>query len=224
MEKQKKVATQLGKIILVLLMLFSETNAPLIALAEEIRQETPIEEKENNTETNVETTAETNTAEETTVEAAADTSENVEDTGKQSEADAEAEAEKERVAALREDIANTIENDIPGIIAEMEANKGDNFANARSVRNYFESIVANQAARIAELKDPTEKDITTITADDLNDITVSELSEKNEVTAEDMNNAADDLINSLEALADSCKNDEKEDSADEIQEEDYPDN
>ena len=54
MEKQKKVATQLGKIILVLLMLFSETNAPLIALAEEIRQETPTEEKENNTKTNVE--------------------------------------------------------------------------------------------------------------------------------------------------------------------------
>ena len=75
-----------------------------------------------NTETNVETTVETNTAEETTVEAVADTSENVEDADKQSEADAEAEKEKERVAALREDIASIIENDIPGIIAEMEAN------------------------------------------------------------------------------------------------------
>ena len=75
-----------------------------------------------NTETNVETPAETNTTEETAVEAIVDVSENVEDTDKQSEADAEAEKEKERVAALREDIANTIENDIPGIIAEMEAN------------------------------------------------------------------------------------------------------
>ena len=75
-----------------------------------------------NTETNVETTAETNTAEETTVEATVDAPENVEDADKQSEVDAEAEKEKERVAALREDIAKTIENDIPGLIAEMEAN------------------------------------------------------------------------------------------------------
>ncbi len=75
-----------------------------------------------NTETNVETTTETNTAEETIVEATIDVPENVEDADKQSEADAEAEKEKERVAALREDIANTIENDIPGLIAEMEAN------------------------------------------------------------------------------------------------------
>ncbi|MBR1650799.1 MAG: hypothetical protein IJ691_06510 [Lachnospiraceae bacterium] len=75
-----------------------------------------------NTETNVETTVETNTAEETTVEAVADTSENVEDADKQSEADAEAEKEKERIETLREDIAGIIENDIPGLIAEMEAN------------------------------------------------------------------------------------------------------
>lgn len=75
-----------------------------------------------NTETNVETTAETNTVEETTVEAAVDALENVEDTNKQSDADAEAEAEKERIEALREDIAGIIENDIPGLISEMEAN------------------------------------------------------------------------------------------------------
>ncbi len=75
-----------------------------------------------NTETNVETTAETNTVEETTVETTADTSENVEDTSKQSETDAEAEKEKERIAALREDIAGIIKNDIPGLITEMESN------------------------------------------------------------------------------------------------------
>ena len=74
------------------------------------------------TETNVETSAETNVTEETTVEATVDAPEKVEDIDKQSEVDAEAEKEKERIAALREDIANTIENDIPGFIAEMEAN------------------------------------------------------------------------------------------------------
>lgn len=75
-----------------------------------------------NTEANVEVPTETNTVEETTVEATVDASENVEDTDKQSEVDAEAEKEKERIAALREDIAKTIENDIPSLIAEMEAN------------------------------------------------------------------------------------------------------
>ncbi len=110
------------------------------------------------------------------------------------------------------------------VIAEMEANKGSNFANARSVRNYFESIVANQAARVAEIKDPSEEDITTITADDLNDIEIKELSEKEKVTPEEMNSAADDLINSLEALADSCKKDEPEDGIEEKPEEAYPDN
>ena len=110
------------------------------------------------------------------------------------------------------------------VITEMEENKGDNFANARSVRNYFESIVANQAARIAELKDPSEEDITTITEEDLNDIVISELSEKEEVTAEDMDKAADDLISSLEALADSCKNETEEDGRKENTEEDGSEN
>ena len=54
MKKQKKITSQLGKLLLVLLMIFSQINAPIIALAEEIETQTPTEEKENTTEENKE--------------------------------------------------------------------------------------------------------------------------------------------------------------------------
>ena len=46
----------------------------------------------------------------------------------------------------------------------MEENKGENFANARDVRNLFEKIVTNQAKRLASLP---EGDIRIITASDI---------------------------------------------------------
>jgi SpoVK/Ycf46/Vps4 family AAA+-type ATPase len=46
----------------------------------------------------------------------------------------------------------------------MEENKGENFANARDVRNLFEKIVTNQAKRLASLP---EEDIRIITASDI---------------------------------------------------------
>ncbi|MCR5294700.1 MAG: AAA family ATPase [Lachnospiraceae bacterium] len=53
------------------------------------------------------------------------------------------------------------------IITAHEKNKGPNFANARDVRNLFEKIITNQATRIAELAEPTDEDLTTITEEDL---------------------------------------------------------
>ncbi len=52
-------------------------------------------------------------------------------------------------------------------LEELYEDRGDNFGNARDVRNLFEKIVANQANRVAGLQEPTDEDILTITADDL---------------------------------------------------------
>lgn len=45
-------------------------------------------------------------------------------------------------------------------IRDMEAHKGENFANARDVRNLFEKIVTNQATRLAALPDADIRQIT----------------------------------------------------------------
>ena len=57
MKKQKKLLTQLGKILLILLMLFSQINVPIVAMAEELEdttetKETPTSE-ENNTQEDI---------------------------------------------------------------------------------------------------------------------------------------------------------------------------
>ena len=52
-------------------------------------------------------------------------------------------------------------------ITVMEAEKGENFANARSVRNLFETIITNQATRVAGIENPTSDDIKLIKASDL---------------------------------------------------------
>lgn len=59
---------------------------------------------------------------------------------------------------------------IEKMIREREAHKGENFANARDVRNLFESIITNQATRVAEMKNPSENDITTIMTPDLKEL------------------------------------------------------
>ena len=55
-------------------------------------------------------------------------------------------------------------------IVRLEAAKGENFANAREVRNLFEKIITNQAARVADLENVDEETLTTLTIDDLKDL------------------------------------------------------
>ena len=54
-------------------------------------------------------------------------------------------------------------------IIRLEAEKGENFANAREVRNLFEKIITNQAARVSALEDVDEDMLSTITIEDLTD-------------------------------------------------------
>lgn len=50
-----------------------------------------------------------------------------------------------------------------------KAQMPENFANAREVRNLFESIITNQARRIAVLEHPTKEEMQQITLEDLRD-------------------------------------------------------
>ena len=54
-------------------------------------------------------------------------------------------------------------------IIRLEESKGENFANAREVRNLFEKIIANQAARVSALEEVDEETLSTITIEDLTD-------------------------------------------------------
>ena len=74
--------------------------------------------------------------------------------------------------------------EIEDMIREMEADKDENFANAREVRNLFEDIITNQATRVAGLTDPTEEDITTILPEDLKDSDEEDDEKEDEETEE----------------------------------------
>ena len=52
-------------------------------------------------------------------------------------------------------------------ITSMVENKGENFANAREVRNLFETIITNQASRVALIEHPTSEQIKLIDPEDL---------------------------------------------------------
>ena len=52
-------------------------------------------------------------------------------------------------------------------IEKMVREKGKNFANARDVRNYFESIITKQASRVANMANPTANDVSIITYADV---------------------------------------------------------
>ena len=54
-------------------------------------------------------------------------------------------------------------------IERLEAEKGENFANAREVRNLFERIITNQAARVSGIENVDEEGLTVITKEDLED-------------------------------------------------------
>ena len=59
---------------------------------------------------------------------------------------------------------------IEDIIKKREASKGENFANARDIRNMFETIITNHATRVSEMEDPSDNDLTTIMTADIRDI------------------------------------------------------
>ena len=73
---------------------------------------------------------------------------------------------------------------VEAVIREHEANKGENFANARDVRNLFETIITNQASRVAAMEDPTDEDLMTILPQDLEDYEDSSFEEPKEKTEE----------------------------------------
>ncbi|MCF0134201.1 MAG: AAA family ATPase [Blautia sp.] len=60
-----------------------------------------------------------------------------------------------------------MEKEVLQRICKMVEEKDENFANARSVRNLFESIVTNQASRIAEMENPTGEDLKQLKAEDI---------------------------------------------------------
>ncbi|MDL2274121.1 hypothetical protein LJC34_06240 [Oscillospiraceae bacterium OttesenSCG-928-G22] len=51
--------------------------------------------------------------------------------------------------------------------AELEAAKGENFGNAREVRNFFEKTISNQASRVVSLVKPSKQELELIKSSDL---------------------------------------------------------
>jgi lipoate-protein ligase A len=60
-----------------------------------------------------------------------------------------------------------IKHQIRALITAKKLENIDNFANAREVRNLFETIITNQARRVATLENPTNDDMMTILLEDL---------------------------------------------------------
>jgi SpoVK/Ycf46/Vps4 family AAA+-type ATPase len=53
------------------------------------------------------------------------------------------------------------------LIEEIYARRGDNFGNARDVRNLFENVVAVHADRVSAIDDPSREDLTSVSAEDI---------------------------------------------------------
>lgn len=86
-------------------------------------------------------------------------------------------------------------------IIKVEAAKGENFANAREVRNLFEKIITNQAARVSQLEDVDEEMLTTITIEDLADL---------EKIGEEEEDGSSRLLEMIETLENLSSGDEAE--------------
>ena len=95
------------------------------------------------------------------------------------------------------------EEKIYSMIEWMEANKGPNFANARSVRNLFESIITNKATRISGDDDLTEEELMMLLPEDADDILLpcDEKKKAEEITLKEVESARAELIDSLEQLS-----------------------
>ena len=92
-------------------------------------------------------------------------------------------------------------------IRGREAAKGENFANARDVRNLFEAIITNQASRIAAMEDPTDQDLMTILPEDLQDFEELEEEKKKNEEAESEEVRSEEAKNE-EADSEEGKNEE----------------
>ena len=99
-------------------------------------------------------------------------------------------------------------------IIKVEAAKGENFANAREVRNLFEKIITNQAARVSQLEDVDEEMLTTITIEDLEDL---------EEIGKEEEDGSNRLLEMIETLENLDKTDGAEDADDPSEEGAEPD-
>jgi len=94
-------------------------------------------------------------------------------------------------------------------IVKLEAAKGENFANAREVRNLFEKIITNQAARVADLENVDDDTLTRITIEDFRDL--DDLSEqgRDEMHPEEPWEEGGDVITRLTELLEESEKDEE---------------
>ncbi|MBQ7431081.1 hypothetical protein [Butyrivibrio sp.] len=56
------------------------------------------------------------------------------------------------------------------IFEKKYQNRSKNFANAREIRNFFETAMMNQADRLFEIKDPTNEQLSTLELADVEGI------------------------------------------------------
>ena len=64
-------------------------------------------------------------------------------------------------------LSKKAQSDAKKIFNEMYETRDDNFGNGRDVRNFFEDTVIRQSNRLAQMENPTKKDLITITPKDL---------------------------------------------------------
>ena len=64
-------------------------------------------------------------------------------------------------------LGKDVEESILRDFATMFCDPPQGFANGRTVRNYFETVISNQSSRLAESTEVTEQDLLTITMEDL---------------------------------------------------------
>src|SRR5207245_9023403 len=56
---------------------------------------------------------------------------------------------------------------IRACVRDCHETRADNFANARAVRNLFESVISNHANRVARITNPSQSTLITILAEDI---------------------------------------------------------
>lgn len=110
---------------------------------------------------------------------------------------------------LTEEADNAVREEI----IRMESEKGENFANAREVRNLFERIITNQAARVSELEDVDEETLSTITIEDLPDEFDEEIKAK-PASGNEKAGSTEELIDLLQEMVDDKNAAEEDDGSD----------
>ena len=87
-------------------------------------------------------------------------------------------------------LANGVEKPLLQFFTNMYNKRKKDFANGRTVRNYFEQVINNQANRLAKLSNPSQEDLYLFTYEDLN--LPKEISENGE--------SVDNLLKELNSL------------------------